>query len=503
MNLEERFFNRFRGLLRAHGTYQELKSHSQKVSGKARTIKEPVTVKKWSQHLAGKQGLGIVPINDEGFSWFGAIDVDVYNLDLIGLEKRLRDLGLPLVLCRTKSGGAHLYIFFKEPVYAGFVREKLMEWSIFLGLTQVEVFPKQAELGGEDDVGSWINMPYYGGDNTNRYAIVNGKRLSASEFIDYAEAIATTRNDVEALNINQDDDFQEGPPCLQYLVQAGFPEGTRNQGLFNLSVFAKMKFGDNWKDKVKEFNYRYMVPPLEKQEVETIIKSVDRRTYFYKCKELPISSFCNRLICSRRTFGVNRSGNDPGIIMDGMTKILTDPPMWLLNVNGRRIKLNSTDDFLQQNKFAKVCVESYNIIPNKVNENVWRELIRSLLDKVEEIEAPVDAGPKGEFLLFLERFCSERALAKFQDELLLGKPWRYKDQIMFRSIDMLEWMKKKKFYISGRDAWNYLREIKAEAKSLYIKGKHVRVWIVPTSVVLSELTEPLDLPEIKKEDELF
>ena len=28
-----------------------------------------------------------------------------------------------------------------------------------------------------------------------------------------------------------------GPPCLQFLTSKGFPEGTRNNGLFNIGIF--------------------------------------------------------------------------------------------------------------------------------------------------------------------------------------------------------------------------------------------------------------------------
>lgn len=493
---------RFCGLVRAHGVYRiEGKKDSRgKIPGKAKTIKEPITEKTWKDHLAGTEGLGIVPINDEGLTKFGAIDVDVYDLNLENLESKVKQTKLPLTVTRTKSGGAHLYLFMRELTKASFVRERLMEWAVFLGHPQVEVFPKQSELGGEDDIGSWINMPYFGGDKTTRYAIVNGKGLSTQEFIDHADKVATTVKDIELIKIKQDEDLEGGPPCLQHLANAGFPEGTRNQALFNLGIFAKMKFGDSWKEKTRKFNQKYFIPPLERQEVEVILKSVDKKSYFYRCKEAPISSVCNRAICGRREHGVNKSGNDPGVTLDGLIKILTDPPIWLLNVNGKRLKLNDTEDLIQQVRFYKVCLNSQNIVPNRVNENVWRDIIRSLLEKIEEIEAPVDTGIKGEFLSLLENFCSERALARHQDELLVGKAWQDGDWVMFRSTDMIDWMKKKKFYIGTREAWNYLREKKARTKEFILKGKHLRVWIIPA---FSKQTEPFDVPEVSDEKSPF
>jgi hypothetical protein len=500
MSNAKRFMEIFRGLDRAHGIYSvEGKTDAKgKMTGRAKTVKEPVTEKVWDQHLMGKTGLGVIPLNDEGLTGFGAIDVDIYGLNLESLESKITTMKLPLVVCRTKSGGAHLYLFLRKPTAASLVREKLMEWSILMGYPQVEVFPKQSELAGEDDIGSWINMPYFGGDRTTRYAIVNGKNLTMEEFIKHVDRIATDAAAMKKLVIVQDEALAKGPPCLQYLAQSGFPEGARNLGLFDLGIFCKMKFGDDWKDKVHEFNKKYLAPPLEMAEVNTVIKSVDRKSYFYRCKEPPISSFCNRSICSKREFGINKSGNDPGITMDGMTKILMDPPIWMMNVDGKRIKLNSADEFLQQMKFTKACVESHNILPNKISENAWRDLIRGLLDKVEEIEAPEDVGVKGEFFAMLEKYCSERIMAKHVDELLIGKPWLEEEWVMFRSTDMIEWMRKKKLNIGSREAWNYLREIKAKTKALQLKGKHIRVWMVP---VFSKQTEPFDVPDTKKEDD--
>ncbi len=502
MTLHERFMERFRGLMRAYGVYQVLPSKDQrgKVSGQAKTLKGQVTPDLWKNHLAGKTGLGIVPVNDEGRSWFGAIDVDSYDLNIENLEGRIKKMGLPLVPCRTKSGGAHLYLFFKEPTPASFVRDKLMEWSIVLGYSRVEIFPKQSEIAGEDDIGSWINMPYFNGDRTTRYAVHEGKSLLAVEFLDFADRAATTEDQVKKIKVKEDENLIGAPPCLQHLALAGFPEGTRNLGLFNLAVFCKMKHGDTWEERSNEFNKAYLIPPLGKKEAETILKSVGKKSYFYKCKEPPIIGSCNKMICGKREFGLKRSGDDPGVAMDGMAKIMTWPPMWVMNIDGRRVKMASSEDFLNQTKFTKLCVDAYNIVPNRVSESIWRSLIRDLLIKVEEIEAPDDAGIRGEFLTMVEKFCTERPPAKLPEEMLVGRPHADGDKIYFRSLDMLEWMRKKKFSIAAREAWDMLREIGAHTKTFKIKGKFFRAWSIPAFTTQSE---PFEVPDIPGEKEEF
>ena len=80
-----RFHQLFKGLDRAYGTYRlnGERSRAGKANGKGTTLRGEVTDTLWSEHLAGRQRLGIVPVTDDGTAYFGAIDVDTYDLDLI------------------------------------------------------------------------------------------------------------------------------------------------------------------------------------------------------------------------------------------------------------------------------------------------------------------------------------------------------------------------------------------------------------------------------------
>ena len=49
---------------------------------------------------------------------WGCIDVDEYNLDHKSLISNIRKLNLPLIVCRSKSGGAHVFLFAKEFISA-------------------------------------------------------------------------------------------------------------------------------------------------------------------------------------------------------------------------------------------------------------------------------------------------------------------------------------------------------------------------------------------------
>ncbi len=92
-DLAKRFMELFDGLDRAYGTYEiDTKRADGKQLGKATTLKKPVTIELWMDHLQGKQGIGIIPIRDNSTCKFGAIDIDVYSgLNLTGIIKEIKN----------------------------------------------------------------------------------------------------------------------------------------------------------------------------------------------------------------------------------------------------------------------------------------------------------------------------------------------------------------------------------------------------------------------------
>jgi len=158
------FIDLFSGLKRAHGcTYVEKKSSDgTKVKGKSFVKRESVTDKLWQDHLNGiEPSLGIIPIDENNKCRWGCIDVDKYNLNHKKLINLINNNQLPLTVCRSKSGGAHIFLFTTIPVEAKLLRDKLTAISAFLGFGSAEVFPKQIELKSEDDTGNFLNLPYF------------------------------------------------------------------------------------------------------------------------------------------------------------------------------------------------------------------------------------------------------------------------------------------------------------------------------------------------------
>ena len=127
----------FKGLDRARGvTYVDKKGEDgQKIKGKSFVTREKVTDDLWNKHLQGiEPSLGIIPINDDNKCIWGCIDIDSYaGFDHKKLISKIKELKLPLVVFRSKSGGAHVFLFTQVPVEAKIVRDKLLSISAVLG----------------------------------------------------------------------------------------------------------------------------------------------------------------------------------------------------------------------------------------------------------------------------------------------------------------------------------------------------------------------------------
>lgn len=491
----ERFFNLFLGLTRAHGTYAINGERADgKKQGKATTVREDVTLDLWEKHLAGEKSLGIIPIDDNSQCFFGAIDVDKYDgLDFVDLNRKLEQYNLPLFPCKSKSGGVHLYLFASEPVDAALMQSKLKEIAAGLGFGGSEIFPKQTRILAErGDIGQWINMPYFG---KTRWC----NEQPPSAFLDTAENARLSEKQLDKLQIPLIvDDFEDGPPCLQFLATQGFPPGTRNDGLFNCAVYARKKNPDDWQSDLEVINVKLMDPPLSSTEVQAVVKSASRKDYQYTCSKAPIAPYCNAAVCKLRKFGVSGSNDIPPI--HSLTKYNSTPPIWFLDVDGGgRLELE-TDDLQNQRRFQRKCMEKLNIMPSKMNDNAWTKLINFLFENLTIIEAPVDASPVGQLFEHVERFCTGRVRAKTREELLLGKPWTEDGRHYFRIADLMAYLDRMHFRdYKVHQITAILKSNHAEHHFFNLKGKGINCWSV---VEFDQHEGEFDIPQGIDDDEI-
>jgi hypothetical protein len=485
MQFAKDFMALFHGLERAHGAYQIKTSgenkDGKKVDGRAVTRKEPVTEELWERHLTGKSGLGIVPIMDDSTCNFGAIDIDVYkDLDVKDILTAIDRDDMPLVCCRTKSGGLHCYLFVSSPVPAALMKEKLSMLAAALGFGDAEIFPKQTEILYErGDIGQWINMPYYDAKNTVRYAYALGQEgqpetMPAEDFIGHAKKKKVSPKELAAYSLKTVGDISDGPPCLQYLITKKLQHGNRNDGLFNIGVYLKRSRPMEWKALLDEYNAKFFDPSLPSTEVHGIIKNLERKEYQYACDKNPMKPHCDKTLCQTREYGVGASGS---LKLTGLVKHDSRPPVWFVDVEGfGRLEL-STEDLQMQGRFQRRCIEALNTMPPALKEPVWRTIIDELLSGAIIVEAPPDASPKGLLFEYLERFCTSRAQARSRDELLLGKPWTDEGYHYFRMMDFMAYLERQRFYeYKVHQISAIMKDTGAESAFMNIKGKGINTW---------------------------
>lgn len=482
-DLASRFQTLFDGNMRVHGTYDLSRATSTdegKTEGAAKTKRTAPTLALWESHLAGEIGLGIVPIRDDQTVSFGAIDVDSYDgLNHADIAARIKKLRLPLMVCRSKSGGAHVYCFSMSPVTADRMQTKLREAASFLGFGGSEIFPKQKKILAEQgDVGSWINMPYFNGMMGLRYAVRdNGEAFTPEEFIAAANESRATDDFFTKPLIKSDCEFKDGPPCLAALSTQGFPEGTRNNSLMAICVYLRKKFPDDWETRVDDLNRRMMDPPLQSDEVQSVVKSMSRKDYNYSCSTQPIVSACNAGLCRTKKYGVGKSSATLPEF-GSLTKLETDPPIFFWTIDGVRVEL-TTPQIQDQRLLQRRVMEEANLIVPSVSRPVWEETLKEAFSTITVVETTIDVTPRGQFLELLEKFCHGRAQANSLAEITMGRPFTAEGRVFFRMHDLLRFLSAQKFTDFGKNKITVVLREFCKHHAKIIEGRTVNFWSVP------------------------
>ena len=434
MNVE-RFRKIFLGLERAHGvTYVDKKgADGEKIKGKSFVQRETVTNNHWLNHLQGKEpSLGIIPITDDNKCRWGCIDIDSYaGFDHQKLINKIKLLKLPLIVFRSKSGGAHVFCFTTVPVEAKLMRDKLLSVSAVLGYGGSEVFPKQIELKSKDDTGNFLNLPYFNGDNTTRYAFLeNGKAANIDGFFELHERNKLTPEQLEKLQIKRpQSEFSDGPPCLESLTQSKLNDG-RDRVLYQYIQYAKRKWPEEWPKKINQFNYTHFVEPLDDKVIQEKIKFHSKKELGFKCNEEPMCNHCDKSLCKVRKFGIGGESVFP--TLSDLQKVELDEPYYWVNVDGERIKLDTIDSLLEQRLFRRTVTKQINKKPPRITTKEFEKYTDMLLSNIEIIKAPIGSSLIEQLKDHLEEYCTNDSSATTtKEQIFLGNVWTDEEKHYF------------------------------------------------------------------------
>jgi hypothetical protein len=414
----------FTGLERAHGVTKINQSNGDgtKVKGQSFVKREQVTDNHWKEHLQGTSSLGIIPINDNNKCKWGCIDIDTYaGFDHKKLIQKIKLLNLPLIVFRSKSGGAHVFLFANDYVEAKSMRDKLTQIKAVLGYGGSEVFPKQTELKSKDDTGNFLNLPYFNGDNTTRYAFKDdGTAASLEEF--YGIYNNVKQLDIGLIKVQRpESEFSDGPPCIEALAQNKIGEGSRNNTLFHYGVYAKKKWPTEWKSRITMFNIQAMEKPLSDSEVSIITNQHEKKDWGYKCKDEPMCSMCDKTLCRTRKFGIGQDIMFPNLT--DLQVIDLEDPYYYLNVDGERLYLENVKYLRQQSLFQEACMIQLKFRPPPIKETDWVLITNQLLNNAEVTKPAEGMSTEDQLNNHLEEFCLNRQVSTDKNDLKKGGVW--------------------------------------------------------------------------------
>jgi hypothetical protein len=478
----------------------------QKVKGDCKTLAEYATPNHWLDHLQGRIGLGLSPILSNNKCRWAALDIDDYkNLDIVSISETYRSL--PIFFCRTKSGGIHLYVFFKRQFPAKEVKLFLDELSYLLKFHTKEIFPKQERLA-KDASANWINLPYFNANSengTNRYCVYNGIKLTLEQFIEKIEA-------------NLIDNFEEdllkkftlagAPPCLLKMYADGVVRGYRDAFIFNVGVFLKQKYKTDWEERLKKCNQEYLSDPLPDKEVENnIIKQISKKDVFYKCKS-DLESWCDKKACQSKRFGLTIE-NSPDALLGAIRKVKTQPPIWEIvisegeeenNTKEKVIKL-STSQLRSYDDICNLYLEETNILLPTIKKATWETLLRDKLKSgVTEIEAPEDATEDNTLRNLIKQFCIKKSIARNIDDTSRELVFKSDGYNLFTNFALTNFLKSKQYNIKAPVLWDKVRDMGGKQH----RKNNARLWALPLFEEQSNIIETrkeVDWDAIKKEED--
>jgi hypothetical protein len=491
------------------------------------TVKETVTLKQYEDHLFGEgNSLGVIPVDSNGLSFFGVIDYDNHtqtgSIDLIKLEKLYKQHKAPCIICRSKRGGAHVYFFGSTPLDTALLKQVLLNYAEDIkgvGEDKIEVFPKQETLYSETDavgnvsfkVGNGINLPYFQGDKTDRYAIIDGQQASLSQFLYQAESIRF--DTVRLLELNSNN-HKEAPPCIQSILKDVIGVGERNVALYNLAVYTKKAFPVNYETLLRKYNTENILPALPENELVTILDSVKRQSKsFYKCKEEPCKSRCNSSVCVLKKWGITPVDRNELMLSElpnlgKLTKYNSDPVMYSLEMEGVTITLTSAQ--LQNPAlFASVVFERMDKVIKVPKKDFWLTVLDGLLKNIIIEDVPEEVSQHGMIASLCRDYTNQ---ANIHDDgtdvnrrrlILSGHPvvqelsffgikHRY---IIFRYSSFLRYIQSKKMghFVNKELIWMALKEKGIFKYTLRVPGKGVeRVLCLLIEGGVSSLNKDID-----------
>jgi len=370
----------------------------------------PLTKERYKEHLNGGSGLAIASLcqtKDKKFAcYFAAIDIDIHT-NFTYIINKLYTTGLKFVPCQSKSGGLHIYFFFRDAELSDKVVATLNRIVDLFGLkilycndkkkSKVEIFPKQTTVVPGLKNANCLFLPFYNtsGKCKNKMITGEGKLIGITKAIPLIENMFTSLKEIDTVLDSLP--YSDAPYCVQAILLTGIlaENDGRNCFLFSAALYCKKKYGENFYSELEEMN-NCLEAPLEEKEIKSIYKSVTEKSYdTYSCKKSPCLDYCDKKLCKLREYGVGRDRNNQFTGMDcwgELTKVMAaggQEPYFLWEVRVKEedefktIRVDSLADLQNQVVLQRCCWRDLNWSPLPVSPKVWVGIVNKAMEGID------------------------------------------------------------------------------------------------------------------------
>jgi hypothetical protein len=266
----------------------------------------------------------------------------------------------------------------------------------------------------------------------------------------------------------------------------------RNNYLFSFGVYLKKKDPDFWEQKLFEIN-EGMLEPLPKGELEaTVVASLRKKDYTYKCLETPCVDFCRKPLCKNRDYGIGKEGGYFSELEYGKLRQIKghDPYYeWEVKVLGEEtfklLRFKTEDEIIKQDAFLRLCFRELHMLPIRMKQSEWFKLINQALAELEikVVEVEDDTSPITLFKSLFMDFLLNRAMAQTKEQILNKRVFFDKDRARyyFRTVDLSDFVfvtKGFRYYAPG-ELHALLHDMNAQPGRIKTEtGKQFRVYMM-------------------------
>ena len=309
----------------------------------------------------------------------------------------------------------------------------------------------------------------------------DGSKATLEEFFEAYEKNKITPSQLKKLKSNIDegetgDWFRDGPPCFQALAKFGVEKKVRNETLVDMSKYIKMRYPEEWKDKMGEYNKKFFEPigkGLSYDEVKGVIGSREKKDYAYRCSSDWLKPHCNREQCILRKFGIGGAATNE-LVLGPLSYVKSTPKIWYLGFNGEEVRLYSKE-LVKQDLAREAATEQTSKTPPKIKN--WDLQVRNLQVKATPIDAPEESQPILRLKSYLEIFCFNLRQTTKKKQLLYNRPYHEAGKVRFIFDGFFKYLKTHDWNIGEDLTHQMLKKLKGISREkFHIEGNNKR-WV--------------------------